>query len=79
MSEKRMSITVGLAVKLASIVVHADEYTDEAVNPASRGHAFDLIALRQLIADDEVLHWIGKMGPLAPLKRNARTADAEAK
>jgi len=67
---KRITMSVGLAVKLASIVVHADEYTD----PNGLGHGYDKIALRQLIEDDEVLDWIGKLGPLAPVRRTPKKA-----
>ena len=64
---KRVTMKLSLAVKLASIVVHADEATDPV-----GAHKFDLIALRQLIEDEEVLEWIGKLGPLAPVNRGAR-------
>lgn len=56
-------IKIGLAVKLASIVVHADELTSPGKHP------FDELALRQLIEDAEVAAWIKSLGPLAPVKR----------
>lgn len=54
-----------LLVKLGSIIVHADELL------APGGHAFDRIALQQLLADKEVSEWLDQMGKLAliPLKR----------
>lgn len=52
-------------VKLGSIAVHADE----ALSPD--GHKFDLVALRQLLKDEEVVEWLKGMDGLAliPKKR----------
>ncbi len=63
MEEYKISIT--LASKLASIVVH----TDEMLNPSS-GHAFDKIALDSLLKDLEVKEWVESLGALAPKRRN---------
>jgi hypothetical protein len=52
-----------LLAKLGSIVVHADELL------SPRGHDYDKVALRGLIADPEVQNWIKEMGALLPLKR----------
>lgn len=54
-----------LAVKLASIAVHADEFTGPA------GHGADRVALRQLLDDPEVKDWLDDMtkAGLAPVKR----------
>ena len=72
MSEKQPSacernglyhINLLLAVRLASIVVHADEFTGPT------GHDFDRVALRALVVDPLVSEWIKSLGPLAPEKR----------
>lgn len=58
-------IPVSLAAKLASIVVHADEWS------SPDGHPFDAEAMRRLIADREVIDWVNKVSKagLAPVKR----------
>ena len=56
-------LKASLACKLASIVVHSDEFL------SSDGHIFDKIALQQLLADNEVQTWIQHMGNFAPVKR----------
>lgn len=58
-------IPVTLAAKLASIVVHADEWS------SPDGHPFDATAMRSLIADREVIDWVNKISEagLAPVKR----------
>lgn len=58
-------IPISLVVKLASIVVHADEASDPTA-----AHPFDLMALRTLVTDAEVIEWIKSIGPLAPVKRS---------
>lgn len=58
-----MEISVTLAGKLASVVVHADEML------SPMGHHFDKAALEQACHDPEVQAWIKSLGPLAPLKR----------
>jgi hypothetical protein len=58
--------SVALLSKLGSILVHAEEgVLDEG------GHHFDLIVLRDLIADPEVVAWRQSMDRLAmlPVKR----------
>lgn len=59
--------SASLMCKLGSIVVHVDEGT------SSDGHHFDMIALKGLIADPEVIAWIKAMQALAlvPVKRNS--------
>lgn len=59
-----MKLPLSLVTKLASIVVHADEWTDPA-----RAHTFDRMALRGLVEDPEVREWVERLGPLAPAKR----------
>lgn len=58
--------SVGLLVKLGSIAVHADEFT------SPRGHEFDLQAMKQLLADPDVVAWIaaGTKAAMLPLKRS---------
>lgn len=60
---KKLQISVGLAAKLAAVVVHAEEMM------SSKGHAFDRMALEGALKDPEVQAWIKEMGPLAPVKR----------
>lgn len=57
---------VSLLCKLGSIAVHAEE------GLSSDGHHFDMIALRQLMADAEVIAWLDGMRRAAflPVKRN---------
>ena len=54
-----------LLAKLGSIIVHVEEAT------GADGHAYDLIATRQLIADREVQEWLDGMRKAAmlPVKR----------
>jgi hypothetical protein len=57
-------LSMALAVKLASLVVHAEE----AAGPT--GHSFDVEAMRSTIADPEVQSWIERFDPaLLPVKR----------
>jgi hypothetical protein len=57
-----------LLIKLGSALVHADELTSPL------GHAFDRVALEQLIADPEVVAWRKEMRAmgLLPEMRNER-------
>lgn len=57
-----------LLCKLGSIIVH----TQESRGP--HGHEFDVVALRTLLDDPEVIAWMGAMNALAmlPLPRNKR-------
>lgn len=61
-------ISVTLAAKLASIIVHADEWS------SPDGHPFDAAAMRALIADREVVDWVNRIteAGLAPVKRSKR-------
>lgn len=55
-------------VKLGSIVVHADEAT------GPNGHPYDVVALRDLLNDPEVMDWIQDMRRLGfmPVKRDGK-------
>lgn len=54
-----------LLCKLGSIAVHAEEFM------SPDGHDFDRVALKQLIADPDVVAWVNAMGAMAmiPKKR----------
>jgi hypothetical protein len=56
-------LSLGLAVKLGSIVVHADELT------GLDGRELDRQVIRQALADPEVIQWVKDMGCLLPVKR----------
>lgn len=62
-----------LLCKLGSIVVHADEMM------SAGGHAFDKVALQQLIKDADVADWIRQMNAMAmvPRKRKEPTPTGE--
>lgn len=57
---------VSLLAKIGSIVVHIDEAAGDG------GHHFDWIAIRSLLADQEVQFWIAAMGKrgFVPVKRS---------
>jgi len=59
----REVLSLSLAVKLGSIVVHADEATGPSAHP------YDVVVLRKLLGDSEVREWLEAMGPLVPVKR----------
>lgn len=53
-----------ILIKLASLVVHADEATSPG------GHAFDATAIRSIVDDPEVKGWLDTIEPvLLPQKR----------
>jgi hypothetical protein len=56
---------VGVLAKLGSIAVHVDEMLSDD------GHAFDRMALQQLLADADVQQWLKQMDAkaLLPKKR----------
>jgi hypothetical protein len=56
-----------LLCKLGSIVVHADEGT------SSERHHFDLIALKELLFDQEVVAWLNAMDKLAMIPQKRRS------
>jgi hypothetical protein len=58
-----IEISLSLASKIATVVVHADEL----LSPDA--HVFDREALRVAANDPEVQAWIKELGPLAPVKR----------
>lgn len=62
-----MNISMSLACKIGSIVVHLEECFIE-----DRGHPLDLEALRPLLADSEVREWLAMMNEqaLLPKKRS---------
>ena len=65
----KVNTTIHQAVKLASIVIHAEEATREG------GHHFDIVAIRQLVADPDVQAWPGALDPaLLPVRRSAHPA-----
>ena len=59
------TISLSVAAKIASIIVHVDE---GLLTPGS-GHVFDVMALKSLVDDPEVKAWIESLGPLVPRKR----------
>ncbi len=68
MSKQRKAFEAGampitLQVKLAGVIVHADEYL------IPFGHGFDKTVLLGLVNDPEVQAWIKSLGALAPVKR----------
>jgi hypothetical protein len=61
-------VSFGLAMRLASLVVHAQEY-DPSGDPNAA--AVDLHALKGLADDPEVQEWLDRFGPgLLPEKRS---------
>lgn len=61
--------SAALLCKLASVIVHAEEY----LSPKGDGHSLDLEAFRSNVADPEVQEWLAQMtaAAMAPKKRNA--------
>lgn len=57
---------MGVAIKLASIAVHADELT------SPDGHPFDAEAIRVLLADPELVAYLDTLRPLALLPEKRR-------
>lgn len=62
-----MNPAPSLLCKLASVIVHAEEYM------SPHGHEFDKNAFDQLVKDREVADWLEQMtaAAMAPRKRNA--------
>lgn len=63
--------SAALLCKLGSVIVHADELASPG------GHAFDKVALDQLLADPEVREWLRQMDAMAmipKMRRPERTA-----
>lgn len=58
--------TVPVLCKLGSIAVHADEML------SPDGHAFDRVALQQLLADPEVVAWLAEMDKAAMLPKKRK-------
>lgn len=59
-----LDISVTLAVKLASLVQHIEEYK------AKKGHPFDITAAQSIVDDVEVQRWMKKFPDvLLPRKR----------
>lgn len=58
------ALSMSLAVKLGSVVVHADELT------SPQGHRFDSSTLRSLVEDSEIQEWLDSFSSgLLPAKR----------
>lgn len=55
--------SLSLLVKLGSIAVHIEELASD------NGHAFDRVAVQQLLVDPEVTTWLKSMGAFMPVKR----------
>ena len=58
-----VKMKLSLVIKLVSIVVHVDELR------SPKGHVLDMVALKPLLSDPEVMEFVKDMGVLAPLKR----------
>jgi len=58
--------SIALLSKLGSLIVHADEFMSVG------GHTVDRETFRNLLANPDVQQWMKAMGPLLPLKREAR-------
>lgn len=58
---------ITLLVKLGSIAVHAEELM------SSDGHAYDRMAIEQLLADPEVVAWRKQMDAAAMLPKKRRS------
>ena len=65
------NVSLGTASKLASVVVHAQEYLEglERLTPDENALAKNLEALKSVVYDRDVVEWIKRLGPLAPVKR----------
>lgn len=74
------NMSLGCASKLASVVVHAQEYLEEQerAKPDPDALAADRGALASAAYDREVREWIAALGPIAPLKRTDRDRAAKA-
>lgn len=74
MTENEERLNLMLASKLASVVVHAQEMFEERDKPRRDANAImhDEAALRAVAFDPDVVAWLKKLGPIAPLKRSAR-------
>ncbi len=55
-------VSIPLAAKLASVIVHAEEFLET-------GHLLDKAALEGALQEKDVQKWIKHLGPLAPEKR----------
>ncbi len=65
------NMSLGLASKVASVIVHAQEFLEELdrVKPDPDALTADRVALRSVAFDREVADWLLQLGSLAPLKR----------
>ena len=61
--QKVLQPSAGLLCKLGSIAVHVEEAM------SAKGHAFDVLALKPLVADQEVQEWLAGMSRLALVPR----------
>lgn len=62
-NDSRYIVSVSLAAKLGSIIVHVEEL----LGPG--GGQYDVAALRGLLEDKEVKKFLKSLGPLVPVKR----------
>jgi hypothetical protein len=65
MSTHQAEVPLALAVKLASLVVHAQE-----IDPGKTSQHFDMTAMKTLAEDPEIVAWLETFDPaLLPEKR----------
>lgn len=57
------NVSLTMLCKLASIAAHAKEML------SPKGHAYDRMALEQLLDDPQIVEWLVAMGPFVPVKR----------
>ena len=56
-----------LSIKLASLVVHAEE----SITPGA--HPFDVVAIRSLLDDPEIVNWLDQFdAALLPVRRQPK-------
>lgn len=55
-----------LLAKIGSIIVHAEELLSDD------GHAFDRVAMQNLLSDPDVAAWLGGMNAMALLPRKRK-------
>jgi hypothetical protein len=58
-------LTLGLAAKLGSLIVHVEE------GISAKGHPFDAVTVKSMLADQEIQEWLDSLRKLAllPVKR----------
>lgn len=65
MAKDNLAVSIGLACKLGSLIVHAEE------GRSAKGHAFDWHAFDAVLAEPDVQAWLKAMqkAGLLPVKR----------